>query len=170
MERRRLADCFNAAEPRRDLPTSSLILDAIRLSHLSIKTSAHWEPGVEHAFSAAAGFSAFRLAAHLALPFVHASCAWSVVELKRRTRRSLSDLRIVCDRSVCFLTLLGLASFGRIWGNKSCSLGTSSFRADFRERRQCLDTGWLSRLASLTEVCFRADRWVSFVLFGLGFD
>ena len=65
MERRRLADCFNAAEPRRDLPTSSLILDAIRLSHLSIKTSAHWDPGVEHAFSAAAGFSAIRLAAHL---------------------------------------------------------------------------------------------------------
>jgi len=65
VERRRLSDCFNAAEPRRDLPTSSLILDAKRLSSMSIKTSAYWGSGAEYAFSAAAGFSAFRLAAHL---------------------------------------------------------------------------------------------------------
>ena len=43
----------------------SLIVDAIRLQSLRIKTFAHWEPGAEHAFSAAAGFSAVRLAASL---------------------------------------------------------------------------------------------------------
>ena len=41
------------------------ILDAIRLQGLSIKTSVHWELGAEHAFSAAAGSSAIRLAAYL---------------------------------------------------------------------------------------------------------
>lgn len=40
-----------------------------------------------------------------------------------------------------------------------CSFGLSRFRADVRERRRCFDIGWLSRLASLAEVCFRADRW-----------
>ena len=43
----------------------SHILDAIRLHGLSIKTSVHWELGAEYAFSAAAGFSALRLAAYL---------------------------------------------------------------------------------------------------------
>ena len=50
----------------------SLIMDAIRLQSLSIKTFVHWEPGAEYAFSAAAGFSAFRLAAYL---FVQAKLA-----------------------------------------------------------------------------------------------
>ena len=50
----------------------SHILDAIRLQGLSIKTSAHWELGAEYAFSAAAGFSALRLAAY---PFVQVKLA-----------------------------------------------------------------------------------------------
>lgn len=78
MTRRRLADCFSAAEPCQDLSYSTTIvpiLDAIRLQSLSIKTSAHWELGAEHAFSAAAGFSALRLAAYL---FVQVMSAWKV--------------------------------------------------------------------------------------------
>lgn len=78
MTRRRLADCFSAAEPCQDLsyPIKTVpILDAIRLRGLSIKTSAHWELGAEHAFSAAAGFSALRLAAYL---FVQVMSAWKV--------------------------------------------------------------------------------------------
>ena len=48
-------------------PSPSLILDATRLSSLSITTSVHWELGAEYASSAAAGFSAVRLAASLSV-------------------------------------------------------------------------------------------------------